>query len=243
MKYSEFFNNRKNTFEKIYEFILNNIDNKKTFNIVELGTSRSFVTGRIENRIEFWNPDKPQNWDWGAGCFTKTFADNLEGYNFKLYTIDPCPNANKVVKTIIGNNKNVEIIKAYSTDFLNNIDFKIDLLYMDHMESGEEACKLHLSDIKLIIEKDLMSKKSLILIDDTPPESGFNSKGLYSIPYLINKGYKKVIHEYQVLLSVEEEKEEEDEEEEGEEGDDDKEEGEDEELEAEDEEEDEDVII
>lgn len=201
MIYSNFFNNRKKTFEKTYELILNNIDEKKTFNIVELGTSRSFVSGRIENRKEFWNPNKPKDWDWGAGLFTKVFADNLEGYNFKLYTIDPCSNAIKVIKTIIGNNKNIEIVKGYSTDFLNNIDFKIDMLYMDHMESSKEACELHLSDIKLVIEKDLMSKKSLILIDDSPQGYGFNCKGLFSIPYLLKNNYKKVLHEYQVLLS------------------------------------------
>ena len=200
MKYSEFFNNRKNTFEKTYELILNNIDSKKTFNIVELGTSRSFVSQRIINDEKYWTPDNIENWAWSDGFFTKTFADNLEGYNFKLYTVDPCPNANKVVKTVIGNNKNVEVISGYSTDFLNNIDFKIDLLYMDHMESSIEACKLHLIDSKLIIEKDLMAKKSLILIDDTTPVSN-GGKSLFSLPYLINNGYKKIIHEYQVLLS------------------------------------------
>ena len=201
MKYSDFFNNRKNTFEKTYELLLNNIDSKKTFNIVELGTTRSFVSWRIENDEKYWNPDNIKTWPWSDGLFTKTFLDNLEGLNFKLYTIDPCPEANKVVKTIIGNNKNVEIIPEYSTDFLNNIDFKIDLLYMDHMESSKEACELHLRDCKLIIEKNLMAEKSLILIDDTPPGSDFHSKGLLSIPYLLDNGYQKIIHEYQALLS------------------------------------------
>ena len=200
MKYSKYFDNRKNTFEKTYEKILNNIDSKKTYNIVELGTSRSFVSGRIINDEKYWTPDNIKNWAWSDGLFTKVFADNLEGYNFKLYTVDPCPNANKVVKTIIGNNTNVEVISKYSTDFLNNIDFKIDLLYMDHLESGKEACKTHLIDSKLIIEKDLMAKKSLILIDDTTPVCN-GGKSLLSLPYLIDNGYKKIIHEYQVLLS------------------------------------------
>lgn len=71
---------------------------------------------------------------------------------------------------------------------------------MDHLESGEEACKTHLIDSKLIIEKDLMAKKSLILIDDTTPVSN-GGKSLLSLPYLIDNGYKKIIHEYQVLLS------------------------------------------
>lgn len=96
------------------------------------------------------------------------------------------------MKTIIGKNQNVEIIQGYSTDFLNSIDFKIDFLYMDHMESGEQACKVHLNDSKILIEKNLMNDKSLILIDDTPINSNLkNSKGYYSIPYLINNGYKK----------------------------------------------------
>ena len=201
MKYSDYFRNRKNTFEKTYELILNNIDSKKTFNIVELGSTRSFVNWRVENDEKYWTPDNIENWPWSDGLFTKTFADNLEGFNFKLYTIDPCPKANKVVKTIIGYNKNVEIISGYSTDFLNNIDFKIDMLYMDHMESSKEACETHLRDSKLIIEKDLMAKNSIILIDDTPPGSNFHSKGLLSIPYIIDNGYTKVMHEYQALFS------------------------------------------
>jgi len=72
---------------------------------------------------------------------------------------------------------------------------------MDHMESSKEACEMHLRDSKLIIEKDLMAKKSLILIDDTPPGSDFHSKGLLSIPYLLDNGYQKIIHEYQALFS------------------------------------------
>ena len=201
MKYSDYFSRRKNTFEKTYSLILNNIDRKKTFNIVELGSTRSFVSWRVENDEKYWTPDNIENWPWSDGLFTKVFADNLEGFNFKLYTIDPCPKANKVVKTIIGNNQNVEIISGYSTDFLNNIDFKIDLLYMDHMESSKEACETHLIDSKLIIEKDLMAKNSIILIDDTPPGSNFHSKGLLSIPYIIDNGYTKVMHEYQALFS------------------------------------------
>lgn len=205
MIYSEYLGRRKNTFEKTHEIILCNIDQFKTYNIVELGTSRSFVSGERRGccspDTKYWYPTNPQKWDWGAGIFTKVFSDNLKGYNFKIYTVDPCPSAIKVVKTIIGNNGNVEIIQGFSTDFLNNIDFKIDFLYMDHMESGEEACQKHLEDSRIIVEKDLMSKNSLILIDDTPENiPAKNSKGKYSIPYLTDNGYKIILHEYQMLL-------------------------------------------
>jgi hypothetical protein len=98
-----------------------------------------------------------------------------------------------------GANKNIEIVQGYSTDFLKNIDFEIDFLYMDHMESGEDACIQHYKDSKYIIENGLMSNNSLILIDDIG-DNITNTKGKYSIPYLLNNGYKQVIAEYQVLL-------------------------------------------
>lgn len=43
--------------------------------IVELGTSRSYTHGGLEgcnsDDIKYWTPDQPQNWDWGAGFFTR----------------------------------------------------------------------------------------------------------------------------------------------------------------------------
>jgi hypothetical protein len=65
---------------------------------------------------------------------------------------------------------------------------------MDHMETSEEAAKQHLEDAKIIIEKDLMNKNGIILIDDI----GYNivdGKGKYSIPFLLENGYEIVIHE------------------------------------------------
>ena len=48
MKYKEFFNNRTNTFLKSYELMLKRMKPGKTYTIVELGTSRSFVSGNME---------------------------------------------------------------------------------------------------------------------------------------------------------------------------------------------------
>jgi len=70
---------------------------------------------------------------------------------------------------------------------------------MDHMESGEEACIQHLNDAKQIVEKDIMSENGIILIDDIG-DNITNTKGRYSIPYLLENGYRQVIGEYQVLL-------------------------------------------
>jgi hypothetical protein len=183
--------------------VINNMKESQIYNIVELGTSRSYVTGGIDGCLnpdqKYWQKDNPSSWDWGAGIFTKVFSDNLKDKNIKLYTIDPDNNANIIVTTMCGNNKNVVIIKDYSSNFLNSIDFKIDFLYMDHMESSEEACLQHLEDAKIIIEKDLLSKNGIILIDDVG-DNIIQTKGKYSIPYFIENNFKIILHEYQVLM-------------------------------------------
>ena len=95
-------------------------------------------------------------------------------------------------------NTTKKILQMESTDFLNNFNQKIDLLYMDHLESGEKACEVHLQDSKIIIEKDLMNDDSIILVDDCPKNT--TGKGKYSIPYLLDNGYENVLHEYQMVL-------------------------------------------
>jgi hypothetical protein len=205
MKYSNFFDKRTSTFIKTYEIILKNINIDNIYNIVELGTSRSYVNGYIagcgSTDIKYWNPLNPNIWDWGAGIFTKVFDENLHNMNYKLWSIDPSIEANIISSNInnILKNKNVILVNDYSTNFLNKINFKIDLLYMDHMDSGEEACLQHLKDVKLIIKKDLINKNGIILIDDVD-KNLHETKGKYSIPYLLDNGFELILHNYQALL-------------------------------------------
>lgn len=194
MKYEKYLLQRKNTFKQAYQCI----KHKNDIVIVELGTSRSFKSWGISSDINDWHEYNPECWAWSDGCFTRLFADNLYGKNYTIYTIDPCADAIKVVKTMIGENNKVKILQTTSTDFLNNFDEKIDLLYMDHLESGEEACQVHLIDAKIVIEKELMKDDGIIFIDDCP--NGNNGKGKYSIPYLQENNYKILIHEYQMIL-------------------------------------------
>jgi len=202
MKYESFLGHRKSTFRETLKWINDNKNSKRTFTIVELGTSRSFKSWGISDNEKDWFPNNPERWAWSDGFFTRFMADNLEGSNFIIYTIDPCNKAIKVVKTACGHIPQVKILQTTSTEFLKNFNEKIDLLYMDHLESGPEACQVHLDDSKLVIEKDLMNDKSIILIDDTPIMNGLNnSKGHLSIPYLKSQGYETILHEYQLLLS------------------------------------------
>jgi len=204
MIYYNYLDRRTNTFKKSYDLILENMKNKKgTYNIVELGSSRSFVNGGIEGcmnpDIKYWEPNNPDVWDWGAGIFTKVFAENLKGKNYKLYTVDPDPHVNTIVTAMSSEYDEVSIHLDYSTNFLNNFDGKIDFLYMDHMDDVNAAYQ-HLFDAQLLIEKDLMSENGIILIDDIGHNVNVGAKGEYSIPYLVNNNYKKILHEYQVLM-------------------------------------------
>jgi hypothetical protein len=137
-------------------------DKNRTYNIVELGSSRSFVTGGVPGCMspdtKYWYPNNPNLWDWGAGIFTKVFAENLKGQKCNIYTVDPDINANIIVTVMCDEYKNVTICKTYSTNFLLDFNDKIDFLYMDHMETSEEAAIPHLVDVKLIIDKNMMSE-------------------------------------------------------------------------------------
>ena len=197
MKYEEYLCQRTNTFKKTFELL----KDKDEICIVELGTSRSFKSWGISSNLEDWHPNNPEMWAWSDGCFTKLFADNLKDKKLTIYTIDPCSQAIKVVKTMIGDNTDVQILQMTSTDFLRDFQTnlgKIDLLYMDHLESGDTACKVHLQDSKIVIERNLMSDEGIILIDDCP--EGSVGKGKLSIPYLLENGYKTILHEYQMIL-------------------------------------------
>jgi len=203
MFYNEYFDRRKNTFEKCYELVLNNINSDKIYNIVELGSSRSYVNGGYEGCClsdnQYWKENNPEIWDWGAGIFTKVFAENLIGKNYRLFTVDPNTDANIIVTTMCKKYDEVVICKEYSNDFLHNFNEKIDFLYMDHMETSEEAAIQHYNDIKIIIEKDQFSENAIILIDDVG-NTDIEGKGKYSIPFLIENNYKIILHEHQVLM-------------------------------------------
>ena len=190
---------RKNTFIKSYQLI----KDMKNPLIVELGTTRSFVSGCFDGclstDLRYWKPHNPEVWDWGAGIFTKVFADTLGDDGYTMYSIDPSPEAVTISKTMLAGRPCVHVIQDYSTNFLKQLTRKIDFLYMDHMESGEAACLQHLEDSKLIVEKDLMAPGAIILVDDVGDNITL-TKGKFSIPYLLEHGYEMIMHEYQVLL-------------------------------------------
>jgi len=218
-KYKKYLGKRATSFK----LALDSIAKKQNPVVVELGTSRSFVSGGNEGVMsddsKYWEPNNIDKWDWGAGIFSRVAAEAIEGTNSKFYAVDPCPKAITISSTITDDlESDISFHQTTSTEFLNNFDTKIDLLYMDHHETCEEGARLHLLDSKLIIEKDSLSKDALILIDDVhvkrwsepikkvyrklrnKPRLHFG-KGKYSIPYLEESGFDIIYEGYQVVMA------------------------------------------
>lgn len=184
--------------------------------VVELGTSRSFTHGGLpgcnRDEVVFWTPNSPENWDWGAGCFTRMAAECLSPLRPEIHTVDLCPAHLERCKVMTSDFK--EIISYHvssSVDFLKECDFPegIDLLYLDtgDMTPIDPTALLQLEEAVVIVERNLISKNGLILIDDvknqTPKKYGEVSnlgKSKYALPYLLDNGFEIVLDEYQVLL-------------------------------------------
>jgi hypothetical protein len=184
--------------------------------IVELGTTRSFVHGGLpgcnSDDIRWWTPNNPENWDWGAGCFTRTAAACLRHLKPQIHTVDIAADHIERCKTIT---KDFADIITYhvnsSLTFLQKCQFPggIDLIYLDtgDMTPIEPTALLQLQEAKIIVQRNLLLSGGLILIDDvrnqTPKKFGETSdlgKAKYSIAYLLNNGFEIIEDEYQVLL-------------------------------------------
>ena len=202
------------TFKYCLDYI-NNLNNETKINIVELGTSRSFVDGRFPgcdiDDINYWQPYNPEVWDWSAGLFTRVFSECTKN-NVIVHTVDIKPNHIERCKIMTKDFANkIQYYVSPSENFLKNCPPKsIDLIYLDTGDVNpiEPTALLHLREAKIIVEQNILKDNGLILIDDVKnlatkmdakEESNFG-KAKYSIPYFLNNGYKIVMDEYQVIL-------------------------------------------
>ena len=200
---------RYHTFKKVFAHFEKN--NGKI--IVELGTTRSFVTGGLPgcliNDPRYWQPKNPEVWDWGAGCFTRLAAECLHHLNPTIYTIDISTAALQISKTITADFQEImRYHRCSSLDFLRICNFGIDLLYLDTGNLDEQTARLQFQEAQIIVERGLLADNGLILIDDVknpaPRELYGDTSGLgkskYALPYLLNNGFEIVADEYQVIL-------------------------------------------
>jgi len=183
--------------------------------LVELGTTRSFVTGGLpgclSSNSRYWQPNNPEAWDWGAGCFTRLAAECLKHMDPIIYTIDISSAAIQICKTITQDFQGImRYSRCSSIDFLRTCNFPqgIDLLYLDTGNMDEQTARLQLQEAQIIVERNLIADNGIILIDDvknpTPRKLYGDTSGLgkskYALPYLLNNGFEMIEDEYQIIL-------------------------------------------
>lgn len=182
--------------------------------IVELGTPRSFVHGGLvgcnNDDTKYWAPENPERWDWSAGLFSRVAAEYFEGTPVKIHTVDIAESHIKRSRIITSEfSEMFEYHVMSSTDFLRGFSGKIDLLYVDtgDMTPIDPTALHQLEEVKVVIEKEILPEKGIVLIDDvrntTPLKAGDVSglgKAKYSIPFLLSNGFRIAMDEYQVLL-------------------------------------------
>jgi hypothetical protein len=179
--------------------------------IIELGTTRSFVHGGHEGCMKFdtkyWFPDKPELWDWSAGCFTRVFAEIPDK---EFHTVDISKDHIWVAETMTKMFGGMNYHVTDSCNFLNNLDRQVDLIYMDtgDMNPIDKTANLHLEEAKLIVKFELVKKGGYILMDDVRnpvPINEFEEKSCFgkdklSIGYFLANGFDIVMDEYQMIL-------------------------------------------
>ena len=203
---------RNYTFKKCLDYF----NDRDFIEILELGTSRSFVDGRYPGACNpsenIWEPNSIEKWDWSSGLFTKYFSNILteREKKFNLTTVDISPISMHISKIITqDNNSNINYITKSSEEVISNCKPKsIDLLYLDTGNMDEKTAILHLREAKLIVTHDILKDDGLILVDDVRnPYMLLNNittnklgKSKYGLPYLLENGYEIIEDEYQVLL-------------------------------------------
>ncbi len=181
--------------------------------VLELGTTRSFVGGAFEgcnsDDPKYWNPHDFTKWDFGAGAFTLIFGQ----YNYKLTTVDIIGDHVRRCK-IMTDSLNIKCnhVISDSVSFLLNTNNKYDLIYLDtgDMFPIEPSENLQLEEAKIIVGRELLKLNGLILIDDVlnhTPRSLGNVNNKYgkstkSLPYLLDHNFRIVFEGYQYILKV-----------------------------------------
>ena len=209
LRYNDTSKSRYESFKYCLEFL----NDRENSDILELGTSRSFVDGKFEgcnsDDSKYWNLNDFSKWDWGAGCFTIIFG-TIGNYD-SFTTVDLIGSHIKRCKTMTDSlNIKCNHVTSDSTIYLENTNKKYDLIYLDtgDMWPIDHTCNLQLREAEIIIRRNLLKDGGIILIDDvlngTPRDMGdLNNKlgkSEKAIPYLIENGFKIIFDGYQYIL-------------------------------------------
>jgi hypothetical protein len=180
--------------------------------IIELGTCHSFVDGSLEGcdspDINYWHPDKPEMWDWGAGAFSLMAAISLP--QATIWTVDISNDALARCKVMTKPSaKQFHYVCDDAAHFLREFQGQADLIYFDagYAWPVEPTATDNLNQSKTVIERQLLRDGGKILMDDTnctvPAEYGMPcplGRARYSLPYFLTNGFEIELQKYQTLL-------------------------------------------
>ncbi|MCM4168773.1 tRNA 5-hydroxyuridine methyltransferase [Arenibacter antarcticus] len=178
------FRKRRDTFRKTLEFL----DKTKARLIIETGTSREGLHGAKSN-----------------GAATIVFGKWAKQNNAFLHSVDisekSVANSQKeVTNQDLG--KIVQIHLSDSVEFLRNFTEPVDFLYLDSYDYSDDrevqikSQHHHLQEFMAI--EDKLHDNSIVLIDDCDLPNG--GKGKLVVAYMLQKDWKVVMNEYQILL-------------------------------------------
>lgn len=145
----------------------------ESLNLVETGTSRN---------------SRESADGWGT-VFLCHWANAT---NSKVWTVDISAEHIENCKKVCGDNSHLTYAVDDSVHFLRAFKDPIHLLYLDSYDFDQtEECYQHqLSEIKAVHDK--LVPGSIVVSDDNYKEDWTHGKGNYSIPWMLENGYKLV---------------------------------------------------
>lgn len=137
----------------------------------------------------------------GDGCSTIIFGHFAKDHQIAFYSVDISAEAiassRNAVEPI---NPEARLVVGDSIAFLNNFDQPIDFLYLDsydfEVDNPLPSQLHHLYEIQAAYPR--LHEKSIVMIDDCDLPHG--GKGKLAIEWLLEKGWKVLLSQYQVIL-------------------------------------------
>jgi len=141
------------------------------------------------------------------GASTIVFGHWAKDNNAVFHSVDIDPEAIAEVKSALELELLEDYVQLHCSDsiaFLQDFKEPIDFLYLDSYDYSKYDLEIqrlskehHLKEFKAV--EDKLHDNTIVLIDDCKLPNG--GKGKLVIDYMLERGWKKVMDEYQVLLT------------------------------------------
>ncbi|MES2790052.1 MAG: glycosyltransferase family 9 protein [Planctomycetota bacterium] len=174
------------------------IDRQKSFDLLFRETANRFSNPTI---VETGTIRSEEDWP-GAGFFTYLAGAFLSRFGGRLHSVDIDAKKCAFARDWTGVfGDHVTVHQQDSIQFLNNFAERIDVLYLDSLDTTEPGHAEHcIREFEAAAPR--LHPRSLLVIDDTPWHAGaFVGKGARLVPRLLEEGWRILYAGYQVVLS------------------------------------------